>query len=1231
MKNLMKNYKQKIACLCLTLCCISIPVTSLAAGNTMYAEPVDVSRAKTAIDLGFWSEYSPYGSGHVQGICVDENGKYMYASFTKMIAKIDMETGEIVGSVLGIADYAQTHIGGLTYYDGKIYAALECRNQERWYLLTIDGNKITEHDMSFEEAGIVKTAYVPEVDEAFCNELDAGEHNYAATSYGHKYGACGIDAITVGTLPGGGYDTDGDGVVDVADIAPKLLVVLSMFENVARYDNENMIILAYDLDDLETASLAWNIGDLTSSETTYTDEQSLESDVQMFCYVGNRRYGAQQMVYDKDTGDIWLECYPSTDKSDFSAWSRFLIDGSVPLYQAEVEVGQSVTGDATDPVSFVTKERANSVARNHYTDADGNYEQKWHFTLKCICGDDKTLSDHTAYTYGATGKSCKICGKRSQFDSGMTSLGNNLFYGAEVRIEKIDGVTYYGSVVYLYRLNRDTYTFESVGYPYISTDFEEGTATNDGFGGSKRAFSQSVSGTYSDAVNVDMSHTPKTGDTLHFSARVRVNNTDILASANEKNKAVSFVVKGLGKLTKTATDTSLPEERYGEAWIEVAVPASGVDFQEGEWVTLTAEKKNWDGKMRVSTPAGYGGATKYTNVDCEAIEFSEVDLRLYGSKGLTTAETVSEISYSVDDFEYWVSSDSNISEGGDSNIIPYSSMDAKAYVQDTNTIWSGQGRTFVASTSEDPAPDGSAGFMRFGATSGNEMSNAYVDLKTASGLPIKINRLYKVSLWARVHSTADSNKNTDGSLQTKGKFELILAANSRTADTNSYNMNNPGAELGNCLTCDWQKIEFYFTLEYKSFAEDSCVVWFRFSGTKSDVFDVDDVRMEDLGAIKNGSFDYDSKNLQVFRNLKYSTIGSCCSYNVFGWMEDGASTEISSGAMKVTSTQNGGRAYQGINMTNDGLYKLSFRAKTDESNAKPIAAVLDRYVSQSGGAKEVYDVPAYEYYTGTSDVCTDYTDVVKANQEWKVTNEWKTFECYISNEFDCLEGKSETANVVPRTPFLYFDVDGNKSGTSFYVDDITLTRISTAPVVDKETLSGENIPDGEIAVSAKLISPKKVEGGCVLIRAMLYDGKGYALLGTLYDGETFVVPEAMIGKNLVFEFTPVDGNGLMGEKVYLTPDSASESWGRLYFDAEKKNARAYYSENIAVSLIVAVYDRNNKTLKKVITEPVNLTAKNAKTVDTTELGIAEGDFVKIMMWTQEGMKPLSSAISTQKR
>lgn len=441
----------------------------LSPASTSLSEKV-LKNCKYSLDLGAWSTaVQDGGAGHLQGICCDDDGKYMYASFTNMLVKVDMETGEIVGSVVGMAAGSITsgaHIGDICYYQGKIYGALEYKAAERWYICVFDCEKINALNMSYTTEGVMYALYVPQVGDNFKNELNAGEHNNNPDSMGHRYGSGGIDGITFGTIPGKGYDADHDGQVDAGTSTGDkkyLIVNHGPYGNARRYDNENIVLLVFDPDDITENNL--QPFNETMLNADYAENQKLYYKHKMFSYVGNHTYGVQQVEYDEGTGDLYLETYGRPAGSEFPQYSRFVVDGSIPLYLDTLEVGQSVTADAE---GFITQAAAKATANCYKdiddVDGDGNYAEQelgWHMTLKCLCGNGKTLADHEAVTYGATGHPCKICGQAAQFTTGLTSLGNGYFYCAT---NWNSSGKECGSAS-LYKINRTNWTFEKVVQP----------------------------------------------------------------------------------------------------------------------------------------------------------------------------------------------------------------------------------------------------------------------------------------------------------------------------------------------------------------------------------------------------------------------------------------------------------------------------------------------------------------------------------------------------------------------------------------------------------------------------------------------------------------------------------------------------------------------------------------------------------------------------------------------
>ena len=386
--------------------------------------------------------------------------------------------------------------------------------------------------------------YVPQVGDDFKNELTAGEHRNSATSMGHRYGTGGIDGITFGTLPGRGYDTTGDGTVDQSTGDKRYMIVTyGPYGNAQRYDNENFVFLVYDPENITSDNLLPFTEDLLTQD--YTENQKLFYKHKLFCYAGNQTYGVQQLEYDEKTGDLWLECYDRPSGSEFPGTSRYVIDGSVPLYMDTVEVGQSVTGDAA---GFVTQAEAKATAACYtdYEDADSDgdkteQETGWHMTLKCLCGSGKTLqNDHTAQTYGKTGKACKICGKGSQFSTGLRSLGNDYFYGATSGSTEVNGKTYQWGTASLYRLNRDTYIFEKLTEP----------------------------------ARLLMSYTMDAADTYEKDGKVYLKD----ASGNGHDALVEGTYAAIGQGGKENTALGFCGDQYGSVLDRVAVTAEGMKY-----------------------------------------------------------------------------------------------------------------------------------------------------------------------------------------------------------------------------------------------------------------------------------------------------------------------------------------------------------------------------------------------------------------------------------------------------------------------------------------------------------------------------------------------------------------------------------------------------------------------------------------------------------------------------
>ncbi len=435
---------------------------SSVTSSTQLADNV-LANAKSNIYLGSWDEKI---TGHIQGFCTDDVGQYLYATFTYLLVKVDMRTGEVVGTV---TLHREGHLGDLTYHEGKVYGSLMYDPYGRFFVAVFDCDKI-KGDMHYTDESVMSVLYLANMTTDWENNLAGNEHNNSAASMGHRYGLGGIDGMAFGTLPGKGYTT-ANGFVP--DDKTYLIVATGTYSNsYNRYDNENYIFLVYDPDEITSDNLIPFTTDLLTTE--YTKETSLFYKHKMFCYVGNFQYGVQVLNFDKTNGNYLIESYERNTKSEFyvdgAKYQRYVIDGSVPLYLDTVEVGQSVTGDKS---GFLTQAKAHEMAACYTdyedVDGDGDYDEQetgWHMTLKCVCGEHDNISEHTAVAYGETGYAIKLCGTTGQKNTGARLLGsdasgNKYFYAvSNYSGETIEGIRCETAYVQLYKILGDDYSYE---------------------------------------------------------------------------------------------------------------------------------------------------------------------------------------------------------------------------------------------------------------------------------------------------------------------------------------------------------------------------------------------------------------------------------------------------------------------------------------------------------------------------------------------------------------------------------------------------------------------------------------------------------------------------------------------------------------------------------------------------------------------------------------------------
>ena len=269
-------------------------------------------------------ESGPFKAGHIQGIAVDTEQKYMYYSYTTMLIKTDMQ-GNIVGSVTGLLG----HLGDLDFndVDGRLYGSLEYKNDaigqgilrmensERklanaFYIAIFDVEKITREGMDAEKDGIMTTVYLPTVLEDYLAEVLTAEGKKE-----HRLGCSGIDGVTFGPKFGkkGGkqYLTVGYGVYGETD----------------RSDNDYQVLLQYDVS-------KWAKYEKPLSQEEMHLQGPAKPAGQYFVKTGNTTYGVQNFDYDASSHS-WMMAVYKGNKKHYPNYTFFAADGAArPVKQA---------------------------------------------------------------------------------------------------------------------------------------------------------------------------------------------------------------------------------------------------------------------------------------------------------------------------------------------------------------------------------------------------------------------------------------------------------------------------------------------------------------------------------------------------------------------------------------------------------------------------------------------------------------------------------------------------------------------------------------------------------------------------------------------------------------------------------------------------------------------------------------------------------------------------------
>ena len=316
----------------------------------------NITVAQSVAELPKEIHTSGWKGGHVQGIAVDSQRKYVYLSFTTMLVKLDMQ-GNVVGTVTGLLG----HLGCLEFNeeDGRVYGSLEYKDdsigrgimkhagvteklETGFYVAIFDVDKITRVGMSAEKDGVMKTVLLKSV----VKDYQAKVKDASGKVLEHRHGCSGFDGISFGDA----FDGSGKRLLTIA---------YGIYGDKSRVDNDYQVLLQYD-------TRKWSKYEAPLSQDNMHHRGPAKPEGKYFVYTGNTTWGVQNLEYDKDGKRWFLACYRGK-KPTYSNFSLFVVDG---VKKAEK---QPLKG-----VSYVKKGAVLSLADYGKTDAHDAAVRGWH-------------------------------------------------------------------------------------------------------------------------------------------------------------------------------------------------------------------------------------------------------------------------------------------------------------------------------------------------------------------------------------------------------------------------------------------------------------------------------------------------------------------------------------------------------------------------------------------------------------------------------------------------------------------------------------------------------------------------------------------------------------------------------------------------------------------------------------------------------------------------------------
>lgn len=287
------------------IACGKLPLAlclTLALPFAAAAQPVS---PKPPVQLPLTQNGGTWDSGHVQGIAVDEQGGYIYYSFTNLLAKYDF-SGKLIGTLIGWTG----HLGDLDFNpeDGKLYGSLEYKKDKAFYIAVIDVARLDRIGVEASKAEIFRTVYLPEVTKDYSADLN-GDGRFdgdIGDTPDHRYGCSGIDGVAFGPAFGR------------SDGRRYLTVAYGIYGNTGRADNDHQVLLQYDI-----ADWARYASPLTEAAPHHRGPARVNG--KYFVRTGNTSYGVQNLAYDPTLQRWFLGVYQGK-KPTFPNYLLFAVD-----------------------------------------------------------------------------------------------------------------------------------------------------------------------------------------------------------------------------------------------------------------------------------------------------------------------------------------------------------------------------------------------------------------------------------------------------------------------------------------------------------------------------------------------------------------------------------------------------------------------------------------------------------------------------------------------------------------------------------------------------------------------------------------------------------------------------------------------------------------------------------------------------------------------------------------